>query len=481
MDVFSDMENFGSSILTSLGFGNGVNYSQLATDIAEASFGFQRQTVETRRETLEAQISAASQLRSAISGLASALGDRIRNGELAPQASIGNAAVARASVPAGLSPRGNFSLEVTELARSQTLVTGAYASGAALVGAGTLNIRFGEVDGASFNPDAARDPLAITVTADDTLATLAARITRESRGAVSAYVAQGTGGAQLVLKGAEGAANGFVLEPVGAGGAAAPGDLSYLAWNPATDAGELRGTAGDASLVLDTVPITSPTNRVTGLPGGFTLELTATNIGAPTTVSFTNDTSAITAVMNDFVAALNDIATQLNTVAAPLGGELGNDSGARELRRELSALSRLVVNPNAAPNEPRTLGDLGLAINRDGTFRLDPVPLNRALEANPEAVAGLFTTGATGVFAAFDRFAREATLLGDPGSLGGSVQRYERQLEQTGERLARIAEQQEALRERLSRELIASGQRVTAAQTTLEFVRANFAPRDDNN
>jgi flagellar hook-associated protein 2 len=84
------------------------------------------------------------------------------------------------------------------------------------------------------------------------------------------------------------------------------------------------------------------------------------------------------------------------------------------------------------------------------------------------------------VFAAFDRFAREATLLGDPGSLGGSVQRYERQLEQADERIARIAEQQEALRERLSRELIASGQRVTAAQSTLEFVRANFAPRDDN-
>lgn len=474
------MENVGSSILNSLGFGNGIDFNQLATDISEASFGFQRQTVESRRETLEAQVSAASQLRSAISGLASALGDRIRNGELAPRAAIGNAAVARATVPAGLSPRGNFALEVTQLARSQTLVTKPFASGAALVGAGTLNIRFGAVDGASFDPDAARDPLAITVTADDTLSTLAAKITRESGGAVSAYVAQGSDGAQLVLKGAEGAANGFVLEPVGAGGAAAPGDLSYLAWSPAADAGELRGSAGDATFLLDTVEITSPTNRVTGLPGGFSLELTATNIGTPTTVSFSNDTSAISTVLNDFVAALNDITSQLNTVAAPLGGELGSDAGARELRRDLSALASLVVNPNAGANEPRTLGDLGLAINRDGTFRLDSARLNRSLEAAPEAVAGLFTTGATGVFAAFDRFAREATLLGDPGSLGGSVQRFERQLEQVDERLERIAEQQEALRLRLSRSLIASGQRVTAAQSTLDFVRANFAPRDEN-
>ncbi len=474
------MENPGSSILSALGAGSGFDFVSFAGSISDATFLFQRETVTARRDALEAQISAASQLRSSVSSVASALGDRIRNGDLAPRGELGNAAVARASVPAGLSPRGNFSLEVTQLATSQTLVTNAYSARDALVGEGTLNIRFGTV-GAGFDPDTARDPLAITVTADDTLATVAAKITRESRGAVNAYVAQGADGAQLVLKGAEGAANGFVLEPVGAGGAAAPGDLSYLAWNPAADAGELRGSAGDAAFLLDTVELTSPTNRVTGLPGGFTLDLTATNIGAPTTLSFANDTSAIASVMSDFVAALNDITSQLNTFAAPLGGALGSDAGARELRRDLSALASLVVAPNAAPGEPRTLGDLGLAINRDGSFQLDSARLNRSLEANPDAVAGLFTTGATGVFAAFDRFAREATLLGDPGSLGGSVQRFERQVEQADERLARIAEQQEQLRERLTREFVASGRRVTAAQSTLDFVRANFAPRDDNN
>jgi len=475
------MENPGSSILSALGAGSGFDFVSFAGSISDATFLFQRETVTARRAALEAQISAASQLRGSVTTLASALGDRIRNGDLAPRGELGNPAVARATVPPGLSPRGNFSLEVTQLARSQTLVTNAYAARDALVGAGTLNIRFGTVDGAGFDPGAARDPLAITVTAEDTLATVAAKITRESRGAVNAYVAQGSGGAQLVLKGGEGAANGFVLEPVGAGGAAAPGDLSYLAWNPATDAGELRGSAGDAAFRLDTVELTSPTNRVTGLPGGFNLNLTATNVGAPTTLTFGNDTSALSSVMNDFVAALNDIASQLNTAAAPLGGALGSDSGARELRRDLAALASLVVAPNAAPGEPRTLGDLGVAINRDGTFRLDTDRLNRSLDASPDAVAALFTTGATGVFAAFDRFAREATLLGDPGSLGGSVQRFQRQVEQADERLARIAEQQEQLRERLTREFVASGRRVTAAQSTLDFVRANFAPRDNNN
>ncbi|MFN7159708.1 MAG: flagellar filament capping protein FliD, partial [Erythrobacter cryptus] len=311
------MENAGSSIISALGAGSGVDFIQLAEDIATASFAVQRQSVETRRTSLEAQVSAAAQLRNAVTGLASALGDRVRGGDLAPRAALGNPAVARVSVPAGLSPRGPFSLEVTQLAQAQTLVGKTYASRDALVGAGTLSLSFGTVSGASFTADPARAAIDIAVTDTDTLATLATKINQASGGAVNAYVATGTNGAQLVLKGKEGAASGFVLDATGAGGGAVAGDLSYLGWNPATDAGELRQSAGDAAFALDTVAITSPTNRVTGLPGGFTLDLAATNTGAPTTLSFTNDPAAITSVMNDFVAALNDIVAQVNELAAP--------------------------------------------------------------------------------------------------------------------------------------------------------------------
>lgn len=463
------METTGSSILTALGAGSGVDFIKLADDISAASFAAQRGSITARRTTLEAQVSAAAQLRSSITDLASALGDRIRNGDLAPRPELGNPAVARVSVPPGLSPRGSFGLEVTQLARGQTLVSNAYASRDAQVGAGTLTLRFGTVSGTSFTADGARGAIDITVTADDTLATVAAKITQASGGAVSAYVANGTGGAQLVMKGEEGAANGFVLEGAGAGGSGA-GDLSFLSWSPATD-GAPEVAARDAAFILDTVAMTSPTNRVTGLPGGFTMNLTGTNTGTPTTLTFANNTDAITGVMGDFVAALNDIVTQLNDLAAPVGGELGNDPGARELRRDLAALAGLVVMPGAAAGEPRTLGDLGLTLNRDGTFRLDNARLTRALDESPDAVTAMFTTGATGVFATVDRFARDNSLISDPGSLGGSLRRFETQLAGTDERLAKITEQQDALRERLTRQFVASEQRVAASQSTLAFLR----------
>ncbi|WP_298471510.1 flagellar filament capping protein FliD [uncultured Erythrobacter sp.] len=466
------MENPGSSIIRSLGAGSGVDFVQLANDLSDASFSFQRTSLETRNETLEARISAASLLRSTVTDLADALGDRIRNGDLSPQASIGNPAVASVTTPTGSNPSGSYSLEVTQLAQSQTLVMPSYSSGEDLVGEGSLQIRFGTVSGGSFTEDSAQTALDITVEATDTLATLAAKISSASGGSLDAYVAEGTGGAQLVIKGQEGAVNGFVLEPTSSAGSpsATPGDLSYLAWSPASDAGELRQASQDALFSLDTVQIASASNTVIGLPEGMTLELTATNTNFPTTISFSNDSSAITGVMNDFVAALNDVVRLLSETAAAQGGTLGNDPGARELKRDLSQLTSEVVMPNAAEGEPSTLGDLGLSLNRDGSFTIDAARLNETLTASPEATAAMFTTGVFGVFATMDGLARDNASLSDPGSLGGSIERYQDQVERNDERLERIAGQQDNLRERLTRNLIRAEQSIAISQSTLSFI-----------
>lgn len=462
------MENNGSNIIAALGAGSGIDFTQLARDLSEASFAFQRTNLETRNETLEARISAASVLRSSLNDLASALGDRIRTGDLSPRASIGNSAVASVTTPAGTTPSGTYSLEVSQLAQSQTLVSQSYSTADDLVGEGNLTIRFGAVAGGTFTEDTEQSALDITVEASDTLQTLANKITSQSDGALEAYVANGSGGTQLVIKGREGAANGFVLET--AGGSGAPGDLSYLAWDPATDAGELRQTSQDAVFSLDTVPFSSASNTVTDLPEGMTLELTGTNTGAPTTISFSNDSSAITDVMTDFVAALNDITRLLNETAAAQGGTLGNDPGARELKRDLARLTSEVVMPNAEEGEPSTLADLGLSLTRDGSFTLDSARLGETLSANPEATAAMFTTGVFGVFATIDGLARDTASISDPGSLAGSIERYQGQIERNGDRLERIANQQESLRERLTRNLIRAEQNIAASQSTLSFL-----------
>jgi len=477
------MDNPGSSIISALGGGSGVDFIQLANDLSEATYAFQRSNLQSRNETLDARISSASILRNALTGLSSALGDRVRNGDLSPRATIGNPAVANVSTTPGISPTGTYALEVSQLAQGQNLVSQSFAGSTDLVGEGTLNIRFGTVGSGTFTQDASQTALDITVDATDTLETLAAKISSQSDGKLKAYVANGTGGAQLVVKGEDGATNGFVLDGQSSAPSpsATPGDLSYLSWDPANDAGELRQTAQDALFEFDTVALSSSSNTVSGLPEGITLNLAATNVGAPTSISFSNDTSAITDVMNDFVAALNDLASLLNEEAAAFGGTLANDPGARELKRDLARLTSETVMPTADEGEPSTLADLGLTTNRDGSFSLDTERLTETIAASPDGTAAMFTTGAFGLFATIDGLSRDNTLTTDPGSLGGSLGRYEDQIERNDERLSKIADQQEELRQRLTRQLVAAERQISSSQSTLTFLQQQIEAWNGSN
>ncbi len=477
------MENSTSSIIGALGAGSGVDMAQLARDLANARFAAKVARLEGRSELLETRISAASTLRSSLTDLAGALGDRIRNGDLAERATIGNASVALPGVVTGAAPSGSYSLEVSQLAASQTLVSPAYASAAELVGEGALTITFGTLSGSSFAADSARDPLVIDVLGTDTLADVAARISGSGTG-LRAYVANGTDGAQLVIKGADGAANGFALSGTGAsasGGSAAAGNIDFLDWSPASDSGQLRDTARDALYALDTVQFTSPGNVLTGLPGGLTLTLTGTNQGAPTSIGFANATASISAVMRDFVDALNDVAGLVKDNADPLNGALGSDPGARRLKRDLAGLASEVIMPNAASDAPATLADLGLKTNRDGTFSLDSDRLAQTLAASPEGASAMFTTDLFGVYAKMDDLARATSSRSDPGTLAGSIARYTTQATRISEQLEKITEAQEALRSQLTTQLSRSERLVTSSQSTLSFLESQIAIWNNRN
>lgn len=465
------MENQGSSIIQALGAGSGVDFIQLASDLSQASFDPQRANINARNETLTARISAAALLRSSLNDLASALGDRVRTGDLSPSPNLANPDIAQVSTTTGIAPQGTYSLEVSQLAGGQTLASQNFSSGDDLAGEGTLNIRFGAISGAAFTEDTEQAALAIEVTGSDTLESLAAKISAGSDGKLFAYVAQGSNGARLVIKGEDGAANGFVLEPTGGSGAGGAGDLGYLAWNPASDAGELRQSAQDAIFSLDTVEITSPTNTVTGLPEGIGLDLRATNVGEPATLTFGNNTAGVSAVMTDLVAALNDVVGLLTEASSGIGGALNNDQGARELRRDLSSLASQVVIPSAEADEPSTLADLGLRITREGTFELDSERLSQTLTNSPDGAAAMFTAGAFGVFATIDSLSRDNTLSSNSGSLGGSVARYQAQIERNDERLSDIAEDQDRLRNRLTRSFVSAQANVASSQSTLSFLQ----------
>lgn len=459
------------SLITALGAGSGIDFAALATNLAAAQFAPRSDRLTARSELIDRQISAASEIKSQLLQLSSALGERMRSGDLSAQPQVANAAVASASLVAGASPLGSYSLEVLALAKSQTLSGPAYPAPTTSVGAGTLTLRFGTVAGTSFTADPARTAVDITVANGATLADVAAAINGAGAG-VTAYVANGTNGAQLMLKGQDGAASGFVLEAT-----ETPGEegLAALAWTPASgDPTRLLATATDARFKLDGLELTSATNTITQPAPGFNLTLRATNIGAPTAIAFADQRTAISAFMGDFVSALNEIAKTLGAATDPKSGDLARDSGARALRQSLGQLANTVVMPGAPTGAPRTLADLGLATTREGSFRLDTTRLTAMLERDPAGAAKMFTTGLYGVFATIDGLSRKSTSLANPGSLGASLTRLAAQQNAVKDDLATIAEKQEALRANLSKRFAVADSRVGASRSTLSFLQGQI-------
>jgi flagellar hook-associated protein 2 len=440
----------------------------LANTLAEAQFAAKTERLTTRSEALDRQISAASNLKSLMLGLATSLGERVRAGDLSPQPTVANSLVAKAALSGSSQPRGSYSLEVSALAAGQVLSSPAYAASTAPVGSGTLTLRFGTTSGSTFTEDTAHTPVTVTIPSGAKLSDVASAINGAQAG-VTAYVANTADGARLVLKGAEGAAKGFILE---ANETAGDEGLSNLAWNPASSAaGRLMNSATDASFKIDGLAMTASSNSVAEAVPGVTLNLTGINSGAPTTLSFNDPSAAITSAMQDLTAALNEIAGEIRSATDPFTGDLSRDSGARQLKQAFSALAGTVIMPNAAPGTPRTLADLGLSTQRDGTFTLDAKRLTATLKSNPQGAAAMFTNGLFGVYATIDGMARKASKPSDPGTLAGSVGRYTQLKARLSDDQAKLVDQQDALRAQLVQRFAATDAKVGASKSTMSFLQ----------
>jgi flagellar hook-associated protein 2 len=465
-------QNATSQLLTSLGAGSGIDMTALATNLANAQFAAKTDRLTTRAETLEKQISTASTLKSTLANLASSLGSRVRVGDLSPQPQIANAAIAKGALSGTTQPKGAYSLEVTSLAAAQTLASPAYATATSTVGAGSLKLRFGTNSGGAFTEDTAHAAVDVTVPTGATLADVASAINAKNAG-VTAYVSNTTTGAKLVLKGADGAANGFVLEATETVGEEG---LANLAWDPsASGTGRLLTSASNANFKVDGLPVTSASNTVTDAIPGVTLSLTGTNTGAPTQLSFSDPSTNITEAMTDLTSALNEVMTALNEATNAKTGDLARDSGALALKRTMSGLTNLVVMPGAPEGSPRTLADLGVSVQRDGSFTLDSKRLSDTLKTNAQAAGAMFTNGLYGVYSTIDSISRAASISTNPGSLGGSITRMTSQMTQAAADKAKLVEKQDSLRQQLIARFSTTDSAVGASKSTLSFLKNQIA------
>lgn len=378
------------SSITSLGIGSGVDLNTMVDQLV----ALERRPLgqmQSQARTLQTQVSSFGQLSSLFSSLQTAA-NRLTSGSLWTQsrATSSDEAVAQV-VSGGNAAAGSYAINVSALANSQTVVgASSLPSADAVVGAGVMTLQSGrwEQPPMNFVPKVGRDPVSITVTGSDTLATLRDKINAAGAG-VSASIVTDNTGARLALRSTEtGADNGFRVAVADNDGGA-PGDgvgLSRFAYNPVAGGNglELRQAATNASATVNGIAVQSASNDISGVVEGLTVRLR--RAGSSAEINVSNDREAVRTAVQDFATAYNNLAKAIADQTrfdpgSKVGGPLQGDSAATGLQRQLRSL---VAAGSQASSTFRNLSDIGLSMQRDGTLSVDATKLNNAMGNLPE-------------------------------------------------------------------------------------------------
>lgn len=456
------------SIAVTLGAGSGIDTKALVSSLVDAQFAAKTKSLTARKETLTAQISALSQLRSGLTGFSTALTSLVSGGTLSTQPVSADKSVLGVSLLPGANISGlSANVEVRQLATSQVVTSGSVADKAAAFGKGTLTISLGTVAYTNNVPTgltakAGATPVTVTIgDAQNSLTGIASAINAAQAGVTATVITDSTG-SRLSIKGATGAEQGFTISVAEDGGA--PG-LSALAFNSSSQPMALTGKSQDAKVALDGVEVLRPSNSFADLIPGVKLDLVRASPGQIVPLTTSRPTEALAQAVNDFVATYNELVSVVKTETALGTGSLRSDGGVREMMRQLRELTGRNLHANGNAGDPATLAELGISTNRDGTLTVNAATLQSAIGNAGPAVERILTVGLPSAL-------REVSLglTAPSGSLSASQTGYTRQQASIAKEQEKIESDSATLRERLTKQYAGMDARVSAYKATQSFL-----------
>ncbi len=155
-------------------------------------------------------------------------------------------------------------------------------------------------------------------------------------------------------------------------------------------------SAGDASITVDGIPVSSASNQVSGALSGVTLNLKSSAPGAAVSLTVASDTSQITSALSKFVSDYNSAISLVNKqfsfdATSKAQGVLSGDSAVRSLQGSLMQAIGYSAGTAAAPSN---LADLGISMGEDGTLTLNSAKLSALVQNNASGVQA-FLQGAS--------------------------------------------------------------------------------------
>jgi flagellar hook-associated protein 2 len=339
--------------------GQGINVSSTVAQIVS-----NLQAVETpwktQRSTLQAQNTELSTLGTELSNLLSSLQSLTDfTGVLAGKlGSSSDENVLQLQSANSSAVPGPHTLVVTQLAANESYASNSVSSaddklsGSLTIGSAVINL-----DGS------------------ETLSDLATMINREGLG-VTANVFTGANGSTLSL----------VSNTSGTVGAVTvSGSLTDVDNGNASIGLSQSQAAHNAVFTVDGVTLTSSSNTVTNAIGGVTFQLVSANKDEAVQIQITNDTQTVENTVLSFVSNYNTVMEAIDGQEAS-GMPLFGNANLAQIQQQLE--SSMIFSSNSG--SVKSLNDLGISLNNDGTLSVNFDTLGSAINSNYSGIISFF-------------------------------------------------------------------------------------------
>ncbi|BAV64645.1 flagellar filament capping protein FliD [Sphingobium cloacae] len=457
------MTSVSSSISTALGVGSGIDTTALVNSLVSAARDPKQKVITDRQSLNSARISALGSASKSLDAFADALNSLLAGTGYSGVPASNDASIASVSALPGGTPQGlPAQLQVQQLASGRTLATAPdqNVSATTLTGAGTLTLTVG---------GASKD---IELTASSTYADLVSAINGSGAG-VTASLVTDTQGTRLVMKGKTGEANDFSLS------ADSP-ELEKFAWSKAgPNSGSSFASvsaAQDAVILLDGVEQHYASNTIDTAIPYLRIDLNKASPGTSVTLATTEPTTSMRDLMVEFVDAYNTLMKALNIATAKgadssSAGVLNGESSIRDMKRQLSQMTSAALSTTGSY---KTLADLGVTTNRDGTLALDTKILDKAMAADPSAITQLLnptvkSASNPGLAGLMDSV--RDNIQKKDGPLASAQSKYETLAKSLSAQLEKLSDQMTDYQAQLTKIYTAMETRLTAIKATQSYLK----------
>ena len=373
-----------AALFQASGLSSGIDTAAIVDALIQAD-SVQLNSLKQKESDYQVQISTLGTLVSQVKGLYQAASDLSTNGvaSIVPTSTFSDF-----TTTGSAKAEGNYAIQVNQLAKAAKMRSASFTSAqdASVVPDGALKFSINGTTTASID------------TTGKTLADVAEAINQNIPGLTASIISTNTGYYLNVAR----TTTGYTTTADAALTIVSDPGLGLVT----------QQAAQNASLTIDGLAVSRQSNTISDVVSGITLNLMG-NSGVTNNVSLAANASGTEAALTTFVDAYNTLAKTLTSqlVTDPnqsYGDTLIGYSTSSTIENAMqSMLSQTVV----ASGGVRTLADLGLELQRDGTLQLNPLTLQNAVKASPSAVNAVFSTATTGIAATLKTLSNNQTNL----------------------------------------------------------------------